>query len=337
MAEFYDDPNNPRRPSYSNRGIEMFGGLDPGYEALQQRRDPYGPGVQWDENGNPIGQRLPRLENAIDWQYLANQRASQRRNALWGDAQGAIGQGLDLMQSYRPGGAAALASGMFGQRAQLFAGQAMDTEAPDLLMGYRQQKQLEADKEAKRANKINQILAGVGAVSNLVGAATGAGQNATDQAPPGSPTTPPAAPATGPSQYGPYAGGYNFPPTGQALLGPSGGPGTAQSQMAPGVPGGPRGQGAPAQPGMGGGGGGGAPGTAQARAGGGMGGPGASGMKGDVPMSSFMPQEAAANSMMSTPGTGPIVYEEWAQNPERKSSVYIVMSAARSRLLRASA
>lgn len=334
MATFYDDPRNDQYrsgPSYSNRGIEIFGGLDPRYESLQQRRDPYGADVQWDVNGNPIGQRLPRLENAVDWQFLANQRASQRRQALWGDAQGAIGQGIDLLQSYRPGGSAALASGMFGQRAQLYAGQAMDTEAPDLLMGFRQQKQLEADKEAKRANKINSILAGVGAASNLIGAVTGAGQNATDQVQVQTGQSTAASGSGMPQGQVPAGNVMGQPGSAGQFYGM--GQATAQSQMAPSTPGGARGQGAPMQPGAGGG----APGTAQARAGGGMGGPSASGMKGDVPMSAFMPQEAAANAMMSTPGTGPIVYEEWAQSPERQSSVAWFARTARSRLLRATA
>jgi hypothetical protein len=334
MATFYDDPNNPRRPSYSNQGIEIFGGLDPQYEAVQQRRDPYGAGVQWDVNGNPIGQRLPRLENAIDWQYIANQKASQRRNALWGDAQGSLTQGLDLLQSFRPGGSAALASGMFGQRAQLYAGQAMDTEAPDLLMGFRQQKQLEADKEAKRANRISQILGGIQTAANVAGAVAGTGGGQPAQTPTGPSTTPPSSGVPG----GQMPAGNVMGQPGSAGQFYGMGQATSQSQMAPSTPGGTRGQAAPMQPGGGGGAGGGAQsGTGQAQAGGGMMGPGAGGMKGDVPMSSFMPQEAAANAMMSTPGVGPIVYEEWAYSPERMSSTAMFVRTARSRLMAAGA
>jgi len=321
---------DPGQQRYGPNGIEIFGGLDPQYEYHQQRRDPYGPDVQWDINGNPINQRLPRLENAVDWQFLANQKAEQRRSALWGDAQGVLGQGIDLLQSYRPGGSAALASGLFGQRANMFAAQAQDTEAPDLMMGYRQQKQLEADKEAKRAARFNRILGGIGAVSNLVGAVTGAGQ----QTPPtvqGGQTQPPTAPAqaqvpgTQSGNMGPtslrQSIGYGDQ-TAQSQIGQPQAPGqmgpplpTAQATVGRGsqAPGAASGAGAPAPaPGAGP-----RPGGPQPPGGGGGGGGAGMAMAGNVPMSSFMPEEAAAVSMGSMPQSGGIVYPEWAEDKSR--------------------
>ena len=105
----------------------------------ERTQDPYGPNApQWDESGFPVGP-MPRGKYALDYQYEANRRAEAKRRALWGDAQNVMRQGLNLFQSYRPGGSAAAASGMYGQRAGLYATQAMNTEAPDLLIDWREQ------------------------------------------------------------------------------------------------------------------------------------------------------------------------------------------------------
>lgn len=141
---------------------------------------------QWDANGFPVGP-MPRGDMALDWQYEANRRSETRRQALWGDAQNTMRQGLDLMQSYRPGGSAALASGMYGQKAGLYGNQAQDTEAPDLLMGYRDWQQAKADAERKQAERFARTTAVGSAVAAIagtaiggpaVGAALGAGVNA---------------------------------------------------------------------------------------------------------------------------------------------------------------
>lgn len=141
---------------------------------------------QWDANGFPVGP-MPRGDFALDWQYEANRRSEGRRQALWGDAQNTMRQGLDLMQSYRPGGSAALASGMYGQKAGLYANQAQDTEAPDLLMGYRDWQQAKADADRKQAERFARTTAVGSAVAAVagtimggpaVGAALGYGVNA---------------------------------------------------------------------------------------------------------------------------------------------------------------
>lgn len=248
-------------------------GIDP--TQVQQTRpntaDPYGPDApQWDENGFPVG-RMPSGKYALDYQHEANRRTEGRRNALWGDAHNVMGQATDLLQSYRPGGSAALASGIHAQRANLYGSQAQSLEAPDLLMGYREHKQNEADaarKQSERfASTMGLVQTGAALLATVYGGpaagaaaygALGALGNA-------------AAPGGGGGGAGGQAGGY-----GPQMGAPSGYEGAAPSPgmigPQPGAPSGYFGGGGGAAPGMGAGGGG---GVLQSRVGGpGMGGGG---------------------------------------------------------------
>lgn len=118
--------------------------------------------VRWDPlTGMPINVAgPPSHELALKYQYRAQEIIRRRQQALWGDAQGALASGQDLLQSYRPGGSAALASGIFGQQANLYAAQAQHLEEPDLLSQYRENSEIEAKREAKRNRNI-QIGLGV--------------------------------------------------------------------------------------------------------------------------------------------------------------------------------
>lgn len=132
-------------------------------------QDPYGATPpQWDEQGFPVGP-MPKGKYALDYQYEANRRAEQRRMALWGDAQNSMRQGLDLFQSYRPGGSAAAASGMYGQKAGLYATQALNTSAPDLLIDWREQIRARAEENANELNRNAQLITGLSSFNVLAG------------------------------------------------------------------------------------------------------------------------------------------------------------------------
>lgn len=119
-------------------------------QAPYQSGSPYDSNAPaWDSSGMPVG-RMPRGDYALDYQYEANRRAEQRRQALWGDSQGALQQGADLMQMYRPGGASALASGIFSQQASMYGTQALNTVAPDMLIGWREDERQKALAEEQR-------------------------------------------------------------------------------------------------------------------------------------------------------------------------------------------
>src|SRR5215471_18331274 len=85
---------------------DSHGGPDP-------TQDPYNGGANFNEQGFP--DRLPYGPRAVDYQFLANKQTEAQRQVYWNDAQNQLRQGMDLFQSYRPGGAQALASGLYQQ------------------------------------------------------------------------------------------------------------------------------------------------------------------------------------------------------------------------------
>lgn len=321
-------------------------GNDPDYSQLYEHRAnlPLDPAT-----GMPIGGvGPPAHELALNYQYRAQDWARQRQNALWGDAQGSISQGIDLLQSYRPGGSAALASGMFGQRANLYAGQAASIQEPDLMSAYREDKEIQAEREAKRAARFQQIMGVVQTAAGIAGMAAGA--------PPvggsllGSPQGQAFAQQGGPPMGTPGPGGttmmgpgYGYP--GSNALGPQYG--------TPGV-GGYSSQG-PYAPAMSGGGGGGMPapvhgGGARAPQGGGPQGGGPQGGGGTAMAQAgpsgavaggdgnFTGQAVAAARMNSPIGqlVEPMMVEEMADDPQQLSFTNLVVMSARSRLHAAS-
>lgn len=158
---------------------EPGGGLDPKYTQfaeqygmsnalVRQKRDQmlaaYGPITA---TGPTANYQAP-AEIAGDVQ-LQHDVAVQRYNqSLAQNAQGYLRQGLDLFQSYRPGGAASLASGQYGQLAQ--ATLAGRLEPLDLMHEYRKEA---ADKAADRQKQAAQIQAAAQIIGTVVGAAAG--------------------------------------------------------------------------------------------------------------------------------------------------------------------
>jgi hypothetical protein len=143
-------------------------------------------------------------------------------------AQGALG----ALQSFRPGGAAAMASGAYGQvanvelrRAGLEQQRAALTQPMDLLYDYRRHEAWKAQHEAKKASRIGGIVSGIlGAGTTILGAATGN----------------PAMVAGGVQQMaggiqGATGGGAQAQQPSQPVRG---GGGAQQAQMAPAPPGG---------------------------------------------------------------------------------------------------
>lgn len=329
-------------------------GLSPGKlpQDPYQSANPYGPNApQWDETGMPVGP-MPRGQYALDYQHEANRRAEQRRNALWGDAQGSMRQAADLFQSYRPGGSAALAANVYGQKANLYGTQAQTIEAPDLLMGYREHERQMAERERKQANKFARTMGIVQLGAQVAGMAmgvppTGGGVDAPQATPsPGAdqpitmegrqgydqPIGPPTPAMQGRLGYDQPAG----PPVPQGGIQDTAGYGQAMQQRQQLRQQGPQGApgaapGAPMQGGAQGGAGqdqppGGAPGG-----GGGM------GMIGPPPPVEFTSREAASNAMMGSPLANPVVAESWAEDPVRRKSTFLMMAASRERLLAAMA
>ena len=322
----------------------------------ERTQDPYGPNPpQWDESGFPVGP-MPRGKYALDYQYEANRRAEARRQALWGDAQNTMRQGLNLFQSYRPGGSAAAASGMYGSRANIYATQAMNTEAPDLLIDWREQIRKQAQEDINEFNRNNQLITGLSAFNFLSG---------------GTPTTPQAnAPLPTEGQPSGAAAGATYGGQGGAQAGIGGDQGGGGAMgMAPGSVAGFQGGvagGLPSVLGGGGsesramqaaggatvdgayGGGGGAGGGAaggggsgsNARSGGGGAvGVGGRGMDqgGGGGLVEFSSPEIAARSMQQAPRSLDMTARIWTNDDLRSQSTALRVSSARSELLDAMA
>lgn len=278
---------------------------------------------------------MPFGKNALDWQYEADRRTERRKQALWGDAQNVMRQGTDLMQTYRPGGSAALASGLYQSRGAMYGNQAMNTESPDLLMRYREEKQKEADDERRAAEKSAQkqamvmglVQAGATVAGAYLGGVGGAAAAAAVPRPEPQPQDPPAP--DGPGGPGPIFR--------DDAAGPSGGSGISIGGGGS-MPGSPSGQ-----VGSGGAGGGNRRMPSGAGAGAGAGGKGgAEGLQnganlqlrddGNGPMSMFSGQEAAYNAMLANQGRNDAIYSDWRRSPVRSESTMARIRAARFRM-----
>lgn len=317
-----------------------------------QSPSPYSGNVQWDETGRPVGQ-MPRGNFALDYQYEADRRTQQRRDALWSDARQALQRGAGLLESYRPGGAAALSSGIYGQMAGMYGQQAMTQESPDLLMGYREHKQEMADYERKKAEGKARLLSIASAGTTLLGGGIGGAPVGAAMAAAGGQQMYPQAIGPQPAQgqgspVGGLAPGQQGPPVPnnipgqpfqaraggspqQALQATAGGVGAGSPQQTrlgdesgAGMPGAPSGR-------SGGGGAPGAPGAGPEGQAGPGGGVGAGGMP---PMSLFSSGEAAGLSMSSMPIPDE-VYERAAEDDDRDEFTYAMQMSATDRLAQA--
>lgn len=135
--------------------------------------DPYS--LEWDPNtGMPIGLTgPPSARMAGRYQYRAEEIAAQRRSALQQGAMATMGQGMNLFESFRPGGAAQLAQGQFAQKAGMMLGTAAMIEAPDMLFNYREDAARRAERAAKKARDASIFGSIVQAAATIGGAVIG--------------------------------------------------------------------------------------------------------------------------------------------------------------------
>lgn len=254
----------------------------------------------YDEFGYTNG--LPGSHIAPDVQYGADQVVTRRNDQLMArggqQAQAALNSGLENLQSFRPGGAAALLSPYYQSMANTYMQTAASrrTEAPNLMFRYDEKVRKSAEESAQKAGMIQ---GGLGLVGTALGALVSGGAslpvsmalNAGGSQSTGNPAlatqqpglsnvdtsygpqaaggqqTPTPMPQQGPPQQG---GGFDrggYPGTGQKSYG-GGGFGNARGPQAQGGPGGGGGGGGP-QGGPEGGGAPGGPGAGAAGAGGG--------------------------------------------------------------------
>jgi len=311
-------------------------------------QDPYGPNApQWDEAGFPVGP-MPKGKYQFDYQYEANRRDEQRRQALWGDAQNSLRQGLDLFQSYRAGGSAAAASGFYGQKAQLYGTQALNTEAPDLLIDYREQLRQRAE---DKIDKLNRITSGQNYLGSIFAGGTALAAYGSDTQLQGNQSKAAGGTIPGSMQGDP----------GSSMFGGGGGQQGQAATAAPATLGGGQAaapstlinpQSAVQQAGAGGatvdgsyggggggggmgGGGGGGPGSRVRGAGPGGAGGGAGGganAERTSGLGTFDGNEVAGAAMAQSPGAMDTTTDMWADDPSREESTALMQYSARKSL-----
>ncbi len=121
----------------------------------------------FDEAFFPTGFFGPPHQNIAPFlQHEANREAGLARRARFQDAINSMQQGFSLLQSFRPGAAPALASGLLQNQAQLIAADAADIQAPDLMFSFRQDQmiaQRARDSRSARRARLGSIIGAVGA------------------------------------------------------------------------------------------------------------------------------------------------------------------------------
>lgn len=182
--------------------------------------------LQFDpQTGYPVGQYgPPSARVALGYQYMADQATAQRRSAYFSSALGALQQGANVMASYRPGGAAALRSGLYQQQANLNYQIGTQQQSPDLLADYRRDAGAQAQEAANRAAERQTALGVVQAAAGIFGGLSGGARPSTLAPSPAAPG--PITPAGQPPGIIPN---YQSPTLASSLGPTGGGPGQALS------------------------------------------------------------------------------------------------------------
>ena len=157
--------------------------------------DPQGFGGQYKSGLDKFGfsNILPEEHIAPEVQFMAEKKAAWRNDRLMAQSlkrgrgyfeagQGALQQGLETMQAYRPGGAAAMTSPYYTGKASMYAQQAdwdlrgsaaRRQEAPNLMFRFDERYRKKAREDARRAGavQIGGMLLGAAATIATGGAA----------------------------------------------------------------------------------------------------------------------------------------------------------------------
>lgn len=118
--------------------------------------------------GTPLSGLTPDELIAPEAQLGAEAWARYRRNQLYGRGQNALRMQQNYLTSRRPGSAVGLLSPIASQRASMYAQQASQTEAPDLMFRYREWLEQKRQKAAQKAKDTQVAVAIGGAVLTAV-------------------------------------------------------------------------------------------------------------------------------------------------------------------------
>jgi hypothetical protein len=143
-------------------------------EYLEQKnalQDDYG---NWEFDENGYFRSLPGRRVGLEAQYATDAFVARRNRESREAAIGAMRKGMGLLESYRPGGQASLASGMYQGLAEYHYRNQIET--PDQLVKWRDAIRKKAQNRATQARTMQAIAAGVATIATFgVGLAAGVG------------------------------------------------------------------------------------------------------------------------------------------------------------------
>lgn len=245
---------NPGPPPYTGPGSGLGEPRDNGWTWNPGAGQQFSQEAGWDQYGMLTGPNpLPPANVAMQFQAEHNRRVWLHQQSLMRSALG-FGQGaLGLLQSFRPGGSAALEAGQYNTLAQIQLQRAGMTQPLDLMGDYVRDQNARARMQANRQAERQLAVQGAAAIASLAGAFFTGGATLA--------MLPGALGAIAGSQYGGRAGG-GMQGTGNGYQGsqpvgpnspgqvPPAGGGPPQGPGLPGAPpaGGPSGPAGPPMP-----------------------------------------------------------------------------------------
>jgi hypothetical protein len=172
------DPNrgNQRTSDYQGPGAGYGEPRENGFTWLPDAGERILRDHPLDEQGLPTGYDGPLPSNiAMQVQAVHEKRIWQQRQAMMQDAVRGARGAASLLSSFRPGGGAAIESGIYSQVAGLQMQRAMATQPLDLLGDYRRDQDSRARMQSNRAAERTLAIQAVGTIAAIATAGAGAG------------------------------------------------------------------------------------------------------------------------------------------------------------------
>ena len=111
---------------------------------------------------------LPPAHLALLYQAQHDRAVWNRRYEMGRDALNMARGANRLLQSYRPGGSAAIEAGTYGQMANIQMGRAQMHQPLDLLADYRRDQIARSSSKGRKESTVGSVLQGVGALVSLI-------------------------------------------------------------------------------------------------------------------------------------------------------------------------
>lgn len=162
MTSTYTGPNAPYGQPRDNGWT-----WNPGAGDLYSQQNGFDP-----TTGAPVGPgSLPPHTIALGWQAEHERRVWQYQQSLMRSAHGYASGALGLLQSFRPGGSAAIEAGQYNTLANVQLQRAGMTRPLDLTADYQREQNFQNQRRANRQAERQLYVQGAAAIASIAGAA----------------------------------------------------------------------------------------------------------------------------------------------------------------------